>query len=225
MSPLVPVSRTPCPRVPVRGGRDRGPPRMRGRPGLRLHRTRSCLHGHFQLRTERRPPPCRRPPPRTSTARPRALLPPVRPLLVSGHRITARDRRPGSKKQVTMSTNGTSPAVPPTAVTPSRHPARLTAVLDAPLSRGLWLTKWPLALPPLRRPVLPAGGVRGGERDVRRLRCSGHRRRTLPSTPPRPRRCPGPIGPCHVPQVPSPGKGDGVYAALRQTADAAARER
>ncbi|MFI8091024.1 DUF4389 domain-containing protein [Streptomyces sp. NPDC086080] len=46
-----------------------------------------------------------------------------------------------------MSTNIKPPAEPPTGMTPPPHPARLTAVLDAPLSRWLWLVKWLLALP------------------------------------------------------------------------------
>ncbi|MFE2263248.1 DUF4389 domain-containing protein [Streptomyces griseosporeus] len=45
-----------------------------------------------------------------------------------------------------MSTK-TIPPVPPPVVDPPVHPARLTAVLDAPLSRWLWLVKWLLALP------------------------------------------------------------------------------
>lgn len=47
-----------------------------------------------------------------------------------------------------MSTDFTDPAVrPPGPGTPKGHPARLTAELDAPLSRWLWLVKWLLALP------------------------------------------------------------------------------
>jgi hypothetical protein len=34
-----------------------------------------------------------------------------------------------------------------TPITPRVHPAHLTAVLDRPLSRWLWLVKWLLALP------------------------------------------------------------------------------
>lgn len=45
-----------------------------------------------------------------------------------------------------MSTYTEPTAVPPPAGTPAR-PARLTAELDAPLSRWLWLVKWLLALP------------------------------------------------------------------------------
>ncbi|MFI2507003.1 DUF4389 domain-containing protein [Streptomyces sp. NPDC018972] len=45
-----------------------------------------------------------------------------------------------------MSTKPLSSAVPP-ALSPPAHPARLTAVLDAPLSRWLWLVKWLLAFP------------------------------------------------------------------------------
>lgn len=47
-----------------------------------------------------------------------------------------------------MSTHFTTPAKPPgRPVTSMGHPARLTAELDAPLSRWLWLVKWLLALP------------------------------------------------------------------------------
>ncbi|MFF1278867.1 DUF4389 domain-containing protein [Streptomyces marokkonensis] len=46
-----------------------------------------------------------------------------------------------------MSTNTRPSAMPPPAMTPSPHPARLTATPDAPLSRWLWLVKWLLALP------------------------------------------------------------------------------
>ncbi|MFB8773826.1 DUF4389 domain-containing protein [Streptomyces broussonetiae] len=45
-----------------------------------------------------------------------------------------------------MSTKTIPPATPPTAPPPV-HPARLTAALDEPLSRWLWLVKWLLALP------------------------------------------------------------------------------
>ncbi|MCX4564852.1 DUF4389 domain-containing protein [Streptomyces viridodiastaticus] len=47
-----------------------------------------------------------------------------------------------------MSTHVTSSAVPPPGPSgPQGYPARLTARLDAPLSRWLWLVKWLLALP------------------------------------------------------------------------------
>ncbi|GAA2264025.1 DUF4389 domain-containing protein [Streptomyces atrovirens] len=46
-----------------------------------------------------------------------------------------------------MSTYIEPPAVPPGGAAQPCHPARLTAVLDAPLSRWLWLVKWLLALP------------------------------------------------------------------------------
>ncbi|MET8570203.1 DUF4389 domain-containing protein [Streptomyces sp. NPDC004783] len=46
-----------------------------------------------------------------------------------------------------MSTHTEPPAVPPGGTPSPCHPARLTAVLDAPLSRWLWLVKWLLALP------------------------------------------------------------------------------
>lgn len=47
-----------------------------------------------------------------------------------------------------MSTDFKSPAMPPPgAMTPQGHPARMTAELDTPLSRWLWLVKWLLALP------------------------------------------------------------------------------
>ncbi|TQL18697.1 uncharacterized protein DUF4389 [Streptomyces sp. SLBN-134] len=45
-----------------------------------------------------------------------------------------------------MSTHTQPASVPPAGVAPP-HPARVTAVLDAPLSRWLWLVKWLLALP------------------------------------------------------------------------------
>ncbi|MCH0565728.1 MULTISPECIES: DUF4389 domain-containing protein [unclassified Streptomyces] len=44
-----------------------------------------------------------------------------------------------------MSTNIMPPS--PSDAVPPPHPARLTAVLDEPLSRWLWLVKWLLALP------------------------------------------------------------------------------
>ncbi|MFE7936398.1 hypothetical protein ACFU46_03340 [Streptomyces griseoincarnatus] len=47
-----------------------------------------------------------------------------------------------------MSTYVTSSAVPPPGPAGAQaYPARLTARLDAPLSRWLWLVKWLLALP------------------------------------------------------------------------------
>ncbi len=46
-----------------------------------------------------------------------------------------------------MSTYTEPTAMPPPAGTPPPRPALLTAELDAPLSRWLWLVKWLLALP------------------------------------------------------------------------------
>ncbi|MCK1819427.1 DUF4389 domain-containing protein [Streptomyces sp. XM83C] len=46
-----------------------------------------------------------------------------------------------------MSTHAPSPEPPTGPTGPHRYPARLTARLDKPLSRWLWLVKWLLALP------------------------------------------------------------------------------